>query len=234
MPENNKTADAAMAAVARAETGQLAGVEPVGEPGDAPLVPAARGGQRQLFDPVRQSVFIEAMKEKPIVGRAARKAGITVATCYAMRKRSASFAAAWDEALIQSVDEIDGEVIRRGMAGSDRLLIEAARAHRPEKYSPKLDVDVAGRVEIVVDLVPGRFVADVPPRTSRSSNPRSIERGCFGPSPRSTVEHEQTNTIVPCGPIVRCCVQRFEFLSVHPFICSSSWTRPHLLWCATC
>jgi hypothetical protein len=138
--------------------------------GDVAEVPsaevvAAKGanGQlttRELFDPVRQALFLHELRKSPVVGRAARAAGVCVGTVYEMRKRSTAFAAQWDEALVQSVDEIDQAIIDRGMNGSDRLLIEAARAYRPEKYSPKIDVDVASRVEIVVDLVPGQFVAD--------------------------------------------------------------------------
>jgi hypothetical protein len=155
MKGDNKIAAAARAAQARVES--RGAVVPA-----ARQVPAktadGRLALRELFDPMRQAVFLKELRAEPIVGKAARAAGITVATAYAMRKRSEDFAAQWDEALVEGVDGIEEELIRRGKAGSDRLLIEAARAHRPDKYSPKVDVAVQGAVEIVVDLVPGRFI----------------------------------------------------------------------------
>ena len=109
---------------------------------------------QQLFDPVRQAVFLQALRCSPIVGHAARAAGITVETAYRLRRRSKAFAGAWDEAREAAVDEIEDVAIKRAVDGSDQLMVQILRAHRPERYRPQIDVDVQGRVDIVVDLVP--------------------------------------------------------------------------------
>lgn len=170
MPENSRTMEAARQACERVESGVHAAVNEAevaaagGPVPPAPMVPISQKDgkvvKRELFDPVRQAVFCDALRRSPIVGAACRAAGISVATAYRMRKRAPAFAAAWDEALVESVDDIEGELIRRAMDGSDRLLLEANRAYRPELYSPKVDVNVGGQVEFVVDLVPGRFLAE--------------------------------------------------------------------------
>ena len=127
---------------------------------EAEGITVAEGRALQCFDPVRQAVFLRKLAETPIVGVAAKAAGVSVSTCYRLRKRSRVVSAAWDEMLGQSVDTLEGEAVRRAMVDSDRLLIELLRAKRPEEYSPKADVEVH-RVEFVVDLVPGHFVPTV-------------------------------------------------------------------------
>ena len=126
----------------------------------APVVPA-RGrieASIRLFDPVRQAAFLQALREKPIVGRAAERAGITVSTAYKLRGRSPAFAAAWDDAVVRGVDELEEVAMERALEKSDKLMELFLKGLRPERYRERVDVDVAGKVEIVVDLVPGDFV----------------------------------------------------------------------------
>ena len=106
------------------------------------------------FDPIRQALFLQTLAAKPIVGRAAKAAGVTVGACYAMRKRSDVFAAAWDEALIQGVDTLEDRAYDRAMDKSDKLLELLLKGLRPETYREKVDAMAAMRVNIVVDLVP--------------------------------------------------------------------------------
>ena len=106
------------------------------------------------FDPIRQALFLQTLAAKPIVGRAAKAAGVTVGACYAMRKRSEVFAAAWDEALIQGVDTLEDCAYDRAMDKSDKLLELLLKGLRPETYREKVDAMAAMRVNIVVDLVP--------------------------------------------------------------------------------
>lgn len=119
------------------------------------------GRELQCFEPVRQALFLQALKRTPIVGRACREAGVSVATAYRLRKRSRAFAQAWDESLGAAVDEIEQRAIDRAMDDSDRLMVKVLEAKRPEEYSPKVDMGAAARVQIVVDLVPGGFTPTV-------------------------------------------------------------------------
>lgn len=133
----------------RIEGGAHDGVVPGAE------IEVAPGHELTAFHPVQQAYFLQELKRSPIVGRAARAAGVTVAQCYAMRKRSETFAAAWDESLIEAVDDLEQVAVERATSKSDRLLELLLKGHRPETYRDKLDVALASRVDIVVDLVPG-------------------------------------------------------------------------------
>ena len=118
---------------------------------------AASGGAGhaiECFDPVRQAVFLQALARTPIIGVAARAAGVSTQTCYRMRTRSKDFAAAWDQAREDAVDEIESVAIRRAVEGSDVLMGRVLAAHRPDLYGAKVDVKLAGRIDFVVDLVP--------------------------------------------------------------------------------
>ena len=120
---------------------------------EAPLAMGPHGRAVQLFDPVRQAVFLQALGKEPIVGRACRRAGITTATAYRMKERSPAFAAAWNEALTASVDDLESHGWERARE-SDSVMLRMLEAHRPEKYSRKLDVKAQVAVDFVVDLVP--------------------------------------------------------------------------------
>ena len=125
----------------------------------------AAGGQSEatlaMFHPVQQAIFLKSLAERPIVGRAARAAGVDVSRCYKMRKRSRAFAQLWDEALIAGVDTLEECAIDRALDKSDKLLELLLKGHRPETFRDKLDLAVASRVDFVVDLVP--FVAPLEP-----------------------------------------------------------------------
>jgi hypothetical protein len=68
---------------------------------------------------------------------AARKAGVHPATAYKARESDPDFRAAWDEALELRKEWLDLQVLKRGLAGSDRCLLAKARAELPEKYGKK-------------------------------------------------------------------------------------------------
>jgi len=120
-----------------------------------------QAGAMSPFDPVRQALFLQALKDKPIVGRAARRAGVTVATAYRMRKRSPVFAAAWDESLCAGVDTLEECAIDRALSKSDKLLEMLLKGMRPETYREKVDALAAMRVNIVVDLTREGVAGDI-------------------------------------------------------------------------
>ncbi len=46
-------------------------------------------------------------------------------------------------------DSLEEELIRRAMNGSDKLLVEAIKAHKPEKYQPRTSADINIHGEVV-------------------------------------------------------------------------------------
>jgi len=69
--------------------------------------------------------------------RAARKAGVHPATAYKARESDPAFRDAWEEALELRKEWLDLQILKRGLAGSDRCLLAHARAHIPERYGKK-------------------------------------------------------------------------------------------------
>lgn len=115
--------------------------------------------------------FLEELRKRGNVRDACRTAGIGRQTVYDLRGRDPEFAAAWDEAVDEAVDTMEGEAWRRAVEGvdepvfgrvardqdgevgtirkySDALMNTLLKAHRPEKYRERVDVQQHGKVEI--------------------------------------------------------------------------------------
>ena len=130
---------------------------------DAPLSHTeARGAYGGVhIDPLRRRMFFTELQRTPIIGVAARAAGLTVAKVRACREADPRFAAAWDHALTQSVDAVESKLLEKALAGDLRAIESVLKAKRPEEYRERLEVGVATRGIIEVDLVP----AQVPENT---------------------------------------------------------------------
>jgi hypothetical protein len=93
------------------------------------------------------------------VSKAAAAASISRSAAYEHRSNNADFRQAWDDVIDQVVDEVEQELFRRGVKGwnepvfykgqkvgsirkfSDSDLHLLAKAHRPEKYRERFDVN---------------------------------------------------------------------------------------------
>ena len=93
-----------------------------------------------------------------VVLLACRMAGVSRATVYRHRNRSARFARRWDDAVEDTVDVLEAEARRRAVSGvdrpvyyrgavvgsareySDNLLMFLLKTLRPEKYRERFDV----------------------------------------------------------------------------------------------
>lgn len=101
----------------------------------------------------RRAIFLRELSRSPVVGTAARAAGIPLAKAYRLKGSDPRFSAAWDEALTVAVDRVEEVAIARAMRKSDKLMEMVLKAKRPEEYRERVDVAVALRGEIIVDLV---------------------------------------------------------------------------------
>jgi hypothetical protein len=120
---------------------------------------AALAEMSQLADVVgvptdRRALFLRELARSPVVGRAARFAGLSLSNLYRLKREDERFSAAWDEALTAAVDDIEQAAIDRALEKSDKLLETILKAKRPEEYRERVDVQVAAVGQIVVDLVP--------------------------------------------------------------------------------
>lgn len=118
-----------------------------------------------------RTAFLDELRKRGNVSEAAAVAGIGRRTAYEVRDRDPEFAAAWDEAIEAAVDAMEAEAWRRAVEGvdepvfgrvgkdqdgevgtirrySDALMNTLLKAHRPEKYRERIDVQQHGKVEI--------------------------------------------------------------------------------------
>ena len=123
----------------------------------------ARKHLTNLTPEKRKELFLEYLRERPNITKAARWAGYTREYVYELRKADPDFAKAWDEALEESVDLCEGEMHRLAFDGtlkpvfqsgekvgsireySDTLAIFLMKAHRPEKYRETTRTEITGK-----------------------------------------------------------------------------------------
>ena len=80
--------------------------------------------------------FLAALASGSSPTRAAKQAGIGRSTLYEARSKDREFARAWDDAVMEGIDRLEDEALRRATkGGSDRLLEMLLRRRRPEVYA---------------------------------------------------------------------------------------------------
>lgn len=118
-----------------------------------------------------REAFLAELRKRGNVSDAARVARVGRSTVYQWRGAEPDFAAAWDEAVEYAVDRMESEAYRRAVEGvdepvfgrvgkdqdgevgvirkySDSLMQTLLKAHRPEKYRERQEVQHSGRIEI--------------------------------------------------------------------------------------
>jgi len=68
----------------------------------------------------RRTAFLARLRESANVSAAARAAGLSRSSAYALRSRDPEFRAAWDEALEEALDDLEAELRRRAIEGVDK------------------------------------------------------------------------------------------------------------------
>jgi hypothetical protein len=81
-----------------------------------------------------RELFLEALRRVPNVSAAARAAGIAKRSAYDWREADSDFAAEWDDAVDESVDNLEQKAWERAEDQSDKLMEILLKGHRPEKY----------------------------------------------------------------------------------------------------
>lgn len=116
-----------------------------------------------VWTPEKESAFFAALAETANVSRACRAIEVSRQCAYDRREAEPGFGRRWDAALRLGVEALEDEATRRGFEGvdkpvyqggervgtireySDTLAIFLLKAHKPEKYRERYDVEHAGR-----------------------------------------------------------------------------------------
>lgn len=97
-----------------------------------------------------RETFLAEMRATCNVSHSARSAGVGRRTVYDWRDADPAFAAAWDDAEEEAVDELEKVARDRAIDGSDRMLEILLKAHRPDKYVERFKGEVSGSMAITV------------------------------------------------------------------------------------
>lgn len=128
--------------------------------------------QIPVFTEGLKQTFLDTLRETCNVTLASRACGISSGTAYKHRKDDPLFAERWDEALGEGIDLLEDAVATRAFKGvekpvfnrgevagyvveySDSLAMFLLKAHRPEKYRERSQVENTGgmRLEIFTGL----------------------------------------------------------------------------------
>lgn len=109
-----------------------------------------------------RKAFLLALAKEGCVVHACKKAKVGRRTVYDLREADESFRGEWDEAIEESVAELERTARKRAMRKSDKLLMFLLQAHRPNKYRNRLELSGGAKMEIVEEIV------DAPESTSIS------------------------------------------------------------------
>ena len=130
--------------------------KPVYDPNDpagairAGRVRAARRKRRNPTPPKAERLawvpaFLETLKDTGNVRASAQAADVNRSTAYKTRNADPDFSRAWDVAMEDAIDVLEYVARQRAVREknpSDLLLIFLLKAHRPEKFSDRVKVDV--------------------------------------------------------------------------------------------
>lgn len=123
-----------------------------------------------------KATFLDVLRASPNVSAAARAAGVARQSAYEAREADPEFAAAWEDAIEESVDDLEAEAFRRArgvevpivnrqgelvghrVEASDPLAIFLLKAHRRAKYGTKIENEHSGEVKVIVE-----YESDDPP-----------------------------------------------------------------------
>src|SRR5262245_26136901 len=99
-----------------------------------------------------KTTLLDTLSRTPSVTVACKIAGIDRTTAYAHRDKDPEFAAAWDDALMQTIDLLEHRGYQLALRGDEPRLIEFfLRAHRPSIYreTSRVDVGLLGGIVLI-------------------------------------------------------------------------------------
>lgn len=133
---------------------------------------AAKMANKTKFTPRAREQFLRKLKETANVSHAAESIAMTRRRMYEIYNEQPDFAVEWDDAIESAVDALESEARRRGVEGvaefvlyqgavvkhnkkdlvirkySDHLLEQLLKAHRPEKFRERYDVNLKGSMTL--------------------------------------------------------------------------------------
>ena len=108
------------------------------------------------------AAFLEWLRNSGNVRASCQASGVPRSTIYHWRNKFVTFRKLWDEAMDDACDILQAEAWKRAIDGeSDRLLIFLLKAHKPEVYSERYQLEHTGQAQDGAIVV--RFEGNIDP-----------------------------------------------------------------------
>lgn len=90
-----------------------------------------------------QRTFLACLTKTPHVTRACKAARVSRSRAYDTRKVDPQFAAAWEDAIAGSIDNLEETAFKLAVEGDSSLISFLLRCHRPEIYrdTQRMEID---------------------------------------------------------------------------------------------
>lgn len=124
--------------------------------------------RKKYWSKLAETEFLSVLARTANVSAASRSAGITRTRLYERRLKCEAFAAAWQAALEEALDDLEGELRRRAMDGVEKPIFYGGKQCGIQKnYSDNLGMFLlkARRREIFADSARGGGAPEAPPST---------------------------------------------------------------------
>ena len=109
--------------------------------------PSQKGKSRQDWT----VKFLQVIARQGNITKACKMVGIGRRTFYDRRDTDLSFRVQLQEAFETATDVLDAEARKRALRDSDKLLLFLLRAHRPEIYGARIDLEHRGKVNLQIE-----------------------------------------------------------------------------------
>lgn len=104
--------------------------------------PKKRGRTTKQVDTSWHPRFLEILGQSCNVTLACKGAGVDRTVAYDHKKQMPDFAAAWEDAKEAAIEILEAEAWQRARKQSDTLMIFLLKAHKPEKYRERTEIDL--------------------------------------------------------------------------------------------
>jgi len=115
------------------------------------LTPKKKGKATKPVDTSWHARFLELLSQSCNVTLACKGAGITRETAYVHKKELPDFATAWEDAKEAAIEILEAEAWQRARKQSDVLMIFLLKAHKPEKYRERTEIDVTSNGKPLIE-----------------------------------------------------------------------------------
>jgi hypothetical protein len=113
--------------------------------------PKKKGRGRKPVDTSWHPRFLEFLASTCNVTLACRAAGVDRTVAYDHKREMPDFAAAWEDAKEAAIEILEGEAWQRARKQSDTLMIFLLKAHKPEKYRERTEMDITSKGKPLIE-----------------------------------------------------------------------------------